>query len=336
MAPSFAVGKLPTARLRAMLSQLRHQDSRLVVGPRVGEDAAVLDMGYRYLVVTTDPITFATDRAGWYAVHVNANDIAVMGARPRWFFVVLLLPEQLATESLVETIMGDLGDACHTLGITVSGGHTEITARLERPIVVGQMLGEVDKGRLVHKGALAAGDVVLLTQGVAIEGTSLLAREKRETLRQRIPEPQLTTAEGYLFEPGISVVEAALAAVDAGEVHAMHDPTEGGVVTGLYELATASALGLHVYADEIPILPETRVLCEALDIDPLRLIASGALLIGTSPSQAPHIATALRAIGVPVTTIGEVRPPGDGLVIESDGKATPLEPAARDEIARVL
>src|SRR5690349_24441989 len=132
---------------------------------RLARTRAVIDAGDRYLVVTTDPITFATEHIGRYAVHVNANDVAVLGARPRWFFVVMLLPDGSTTAELAETIMADVGTACEELGVTLSGGHTEITQGLDRPILVGQMLGELAPDRLVQKTRIAIGDLILLTRG---------------------------------------------------------------------------------------------------------------------------------------------------------------------------
>lgn len=333
---SFPAGKLPSANLKALISKIRQRDERLIVGPMFGEDAAILDMGDRCLIVTTDPITFATDRIGWYAVHVNANDIAVMGARPRWFFTVLLIPETRKNSNLIETIMFDLRKACDSLNISIAGGHTEITSQLDRPIVIGQMLGEVDKAKLIRKTSLVEGDLILLTHGVAIEGTAILAREKANILRDKIPSEQLSKAENYLFEPGISVVEAALTAAETGEVHAMHDPTEGGLLSGLYELAEAAGLGLRVLQNRIHVLPETQTICTALGVDPLRLIASGALLIGTTPADAPKIAAKLEARGIHTTVVAEARNIGEGRVIEHDGSLTPLVPSERDEIARLF
>ena len=180
------VGKLPIEHLRTLLADVPGHDPRLVIGPKIGEDAAVIDAGDRYLVVTTDPITFATDHIGRYAVHVNANDVAVLGARPLWFFVVMLLPEGRTTPELVEGIMADVRAACEELSVTLGGGHTEITQGLDRPILVGQMLGEVAPNRLVRKTRIAVGDQILLTRGVAIEGTAILAREKSDQLRGRV------------------------------------------------------------------------------------------------------------------------------------------------------
>lgn len=331
------VGKLPIDHLRALLADLSTHDPRLVIGPQVGEDAAVIEAGDRYLVVTTDPITFATDHIGRYAVHVNANDVAVLGARPLWFFVVLLLPEHNATPELAASIMGDVRAACEELGITVGGGHSEITPGLDRPIVVGQMLGEVAPTCLVRKTRIAAGDQILLTRGVAIEGTAILARERSERLRELVDADLLARAKRLLIDPGISVVNAALAAASIGDaVHAMHDPTEGGLATGLFEIVAPASLGLRVMREHIPVFPETAAICQALGLDPLRLIASGALLIAVAPTGTNAVMRAIQDAGVPVTTIGEVRPASEGLTMVAGGSVETLTPPARDEIARAF
>ena len=294
----YRAGKLPAADLEALIRGLPCRDPRVLVGPRPGEDAAVIEMGDgRCLVVTTDPITFATERIGSYAVHVNANDVAVMGAAPRWLFLVLLLPAGRADEAMVARIMGDATAACAALGVTLCGGHTEITPGVDRPVVIGQMMGEVERGRLVRKDALRPGDLVILTRSAAIEGTAILAREKRKSLAGRLPDAVLDRAAAFLDDPGISVVRAALTAAGTGMVRAMHDPTEGGVVCGLLELAAAAGVGIAVDGDRIPVRPETEAICAALSIDPLRLIASGSLLIGTPPASAPLVLGALAARG---------------------------------------
>ena len=331
-------GKLPADALEAMLSRLPATDARIVVGPGLGEDAAVVDMTDRYLVVAADPVTFASDRLGWYSVHVNANDIAVLGARPRWFLAVLLLPEGTATAAMAETITADIADTCDRLDISLCGGHTEVTVGLDRPIVIGQMIGEVDKDRLIRKNSLATGDRVLLTRGAAIEGTALLARERSEwlALEAHVDASLVLRSQRLLFDPGISIVDAARTATAAGRVHAMHDPTEGGIATGLWELARAAGRGLCVQADRIPVLPETAALCSVFGLDPLRLIASGALLIAAPREDAPGIARALADRGIPVADVGEVLEPGEAIQMEVAGRRVPLEPADRDEIAKVL
>jgi hydrogenase maturation factor len=309
----------------------------LIIGPQIGDDAAVIEVGDRYLVVSTDPVTFVTDYIGRYAVHVNANDIAVLGARPLWFFVVMLLPESRTTPELARRIMVDVQATCEELGVTLGGGHTEITQGLERPILVGQMIGEVAPSRLVRKTRAAVGDQILLTRGVAIEGTAILAREKSDCLRGRVDADLLARAARFLVEPGISVVSAALITADSGQVvHAMHDPTEGGLVTGLCELVAPASLGLRVVRERIPVFPESDAICNALGIDPLKLIASGALLIVVAPDGTDSVLTALETAGIPVAVIGEVRPLIEGITIVTDGTVEPLTPPTRDEIARAL
>ncbi len=333
----FPVGKLPIEYLRSLLSHPPKRDPRLLVGPQIGEDAAVIDAGDRYLVVATDPVTFATEHIGRYAVNVNANDVAVLGARPLWFFVVMLLPEDRTTPELAETIMVDVRITCEQLGVALGGGHTEITQGLDRPILIGQMLGEVGPAQLVRKTQIAVGDVILLTQGVAIEGTAILARERFEWLRRRVDADLLARAARFLIEPGISVVGAALAATNVGEgVHAMHDTTEGGLAAGLFELGAPGGLGLRIIREHISVFPETDSICRVLALDPLKLIASGALLIAVAPDKADSVVTAIEATGVSVAVIGEVRPSSEGIAIVTNGAVEPLSPPVRDEIARAL
>jgi hydrogenase maturation factor len=189
----------------------------------------------------------------------------------------------------------------------------------------------------VRKSRIAVGDQILLTRGVAIEGTAILARERRDRLQGRIDADLLARAARFLIEPGISVVNAALAAANVGDVvHAMHDPTEGGLAMGLFELVTPAGLGLRVVREYISLFPETAAICQVLGLDPLRLIASGALLIAVAPAGRDAVMNAIQDAGVPVMGIGEVRPSSDGLTMVAGGLVEPLMPPARDEIARAF
>ena len=257
-------GKLPNPTLDALLRSLRSTDPRLVVGPQAGVDAAVIDFGSTYLVVKTDPITFATDEIGWYAVNINANDIAVMGATPRWFLATLLLPAGQATTALAAGIHGQIVDACRALDVALVGGHSEITTGIDRPIVSGVMLGEVEPARLLRSSAVQPDDCVVLAGYVPVEGTALLAREKAgELLARGFDADVLHRAQEFLHRPGISVVAAARAAARITGVHAMHDPTEGGLATALAEMAHASGVGMSIDFDAVPIPPESAALCAA-------------------------------------------------------------------------
>ena len=333
----FPTGKLPLPVLEELLGRYARPNERLIVGPQAGEDAAVIDFGDRYLVAKTDPITFATDEIGWYAVHVNANDVAVMGAHPRWFLATLLLPEGQATKAMAETIVAQIDAACRSLGVALAGGHTEITYGLNRPLVIGTMLGEVAPGRLVTTGGAQAGDAILLIKPVPIEGTAIIARERAADLAARGYDPALIAcAQNFLRHPGISVVRAALRAAELAPVHAMHDPTEGGVVTGLLELARAAGTGLWVDLDRIPVPPEAAALCGEYGLDPLGTIASGALLLALPAAEAEGLQAALAAEGLPSTIIGQVLEAGAGLQAQRDGRPIPWPTFATDEIARLF
>lgn len=335
MTQLFPVGKLPLELMQRLLD-FPIPDPRVRLGPGIGLDAAVIEMGDRCLVLKADPITFATDAIGWYAVQINANDIATTGALPRWMMAILLLPEGRTDVELVEEIFQQLRAACAALGITLIGGHSEVTYGLDRPIVAGFMVGEVETERLVTPRGARAGDAVILSKPIAIEGTSVIAREKRSELRPIFGEAFLDRCANFLYDPGISVLEDARIAMRAGRVRAMHDPTEGGLATGLWELAQAAGLGLRVDRAAVPIYPETRALCGHYGLDPWGLLASGSLLIAAPPEDAPAIRDALIAAGREAAIIGELRPAEEGRWIEDQGQRAPLQPFPRDELARLF
>ncbi len=330
-------GKLPNALLDRLLQRFAPDDLRLVVGPQMGVDAAVIDMGDIYLVAKTDPITFATDAIGWYVVNVNANDIAVMGATPRWFMATVLLPAGKATPALAEAIYAQIAAACANLGVALAGGHTEITVGLERPIISGTMLGEVAPERLLRSSGVQPGDDLVLVGQAPVEGTALIAREKEADLLARgFDTALLRRAQAFLHEPGISVVRAAQVAAAAAQVHAMHDPTEGGLATGIWEMAQASGVGMAIDFDAVPIPPESQALCAAYGLDPLGVIASGALLVALPPEQTGRLMAALGSAGIPAQVIGQATIAGGNLSARRNGVAAAYPCFAVDEIARIF
>jgi hydrogenase maturation factor len=337
MEKALPLGKLNFDTLENLLEKYPGVlDERLVVGPKVGEDAAIIDFPDRYLVAKTDPITFAMDEIGWYAVHINANDIAIRGAKPKWFQSAILLPEGRATQGLVEEIFSQISRACRELGVAIVGGHTEITYELDRPIVVGSMFGEVEKEKLVTTSGARPGDDILLTKGIVIEGTAIIAREKHGDLRERgYDEGFLLRCKGYLYEPGISVVKDALLA-NQFEIHAMHDPTEGGLATGLYEMARASGVGMFIYGDNIDLLPDSERLCAEYGLDPLGTITSGSLVLTADPENSQKVLQAYRKSGISASVIGRVEERSFGIKIIKDGKMANLTWSEKDEITRIF
>ena len=328
-------GKLPNSLLKQMLAGLRPADPRVLVGPGVGEDAAHISFGGSTLIAKADPVTFATDLIGWYAVNVNANDVAASGGTPRWFLATVLLPEGQDSDAAA-AIFDQLREAAGALGVELIGGHTEVTLGLPRPIVCGAMLGEAPTSKALSTSGAKKGDSLVLTRGIAIEGTSILAREMPERLRENgVEQDVIDRAADYLFVPGISVVAAARVAAGSEGVTAMHDPTEGGLATALWEIAEACGRGIEVDASAVPVLPETEIICRALGIDPWGLIASGSLLITVRPEAESMLVKRLSAAGLGPAVIGRVTN-AEGVTLRDGSECAPLRTFERDEIARVF
>ena len=332
-----AAGKLPPGLLKELLGTIPPADSSVVVGSGVGEDAAVIDNGASgLLVVKSDPITFAASDMGRYLLAVNGNDLATMGAEPKWLLVTALLPEGIEAQD-VRGLFRSVTAACTEYGVALVGGHTEVTLGLDRPIVSGCLLGTVQRDSLVRTAGARVGDAILLTAGAAIEGTAILASEHGNLLRERgVPAEVIASARQWTTDPGISVLPASRALRASATVHSMHDPTEGGVVTALHEVAEAAGVGLCVELDSMTVLPETKIICDALGLDPLGLLASGALLATVPQSDVIAALRALQDSGVPSQRIGEAVPAPEGRNFVQDGSPLPLPVFPRDELARFL
>ena len=323
------MGKLPTDLLARLLAQLRPWPPEVRVGPDIGEDACALDMPAGVLVAATDPITLTGRQVGRPAVIVNANDVAVMGVRPRWFLATVLLPVGV-TEAEVETLFAAMDGALSEVGAVLVGGHTEITDVVDQPVVVGQMLGVTEGGHVVSTAGARPGDMILQVGVAPVEGATVLATEAAALLGGFDLETR-QAATGGLDDPGISVVEAALAASDLG-ASALHDPTEGGLAAGLHELATAAGVALRVDRSAVLWFEPGVAACGALGADPWATLASGALPSTFAPGEASTAIEALARHGHAAAAIGTVEA-GSGV---RDLEGRPVAWPARDEVARLL
>jgi hydrogenase maturation factor len=319
------IGKLPVRYLEDMLASVHQMDERVLLGPGIGLDCAIIDAGPTLWALKTDPITFASEEIGWYTVQINANDIATTGATPRWMMVALLLPEGKTNAALIDGINTQLNQACKEIGVSIIGGHTEITHGLERPILVATMIGEVSRETLITPRGAQPGDHLLLTKGVPIEATAIIAREFGSKLRGTIDHPdqlsldELKEAKDFLYRPGISILKDARIACRAGQINAMHDPTEGGLYSALWELAQACEFPLQVDLSQVNIPPLSQRIFRILGLDPFGAIASGALLMSIPAQQAPGICLALKDGGINCQQFGKVLSYGE-LPIEADQK----------------
>ena len=329
----FAAGKIPPETLlRAVYTNLGKGDKRVLIGPGIGRDSAVVKQNGMVLVFTADPITGTPSHIGQHSVEINANDIATAGARPKWYLCTILLPVGTREDSLRE-ITREIHETAKRLGITVVGGHTEATSGLDRPIISGFMVGET-RGRVLSAENGRPGDRILLTKTAGLEGTAILARDQATILKKKgVPEGLLKLARSY--QQQISVVEEALLAAKLRGVHALHDPTEGGVLNGLWEMAEASDLGIEVWAEKIPVAPATQVICLTLRLDPLKLMSSGTLLVAVERSKRWSVQKALMKSPRKMTEVGKLTARSKGRVIVRRGKREALKPVSQDELYKL-
>ncbi len=331
-------GKIPPDLLSQFIRYLPVEDPGLLVGPSVGEDAAVIDFdpkSDRVLVAKSDPVTFATDELGYYAVNVCANDLAVTGATPRFYLPTVLLPSGAADIETAQRIFKQIGDACRTLGIAVAGGHSEITHAVVQPIVAGSMLGDAPRNGYVTSSGGKPGDMMLMAGVAPVEGTSIIARERRdELLSAGWTDGDIARAANFLYEPGLSVLEPARLAATLGLVTAMHDPTEGGILTGIAEIAAASGTGVEVDLDAIRVPGLSARLCAHFSLDPLGVIASGALLATADPANVMETLRQWRSIGWHGNVIGQLTKSPILIAMRNDERfELPVFPA--DEITKL-
>lgn len=328
-AGSLSPGKLPAGLLAGLLADVAPASDEVLIGPAVGEDAAAVTVPGGVLVAATDPITLTGSEIGGFAVVINANDVAVTGVRPRWFLAAVLLPPD-TTADQVQALFADMRQALVRVRASLIGGHTEVTTAVSHPVVVGHMLGLAEDGRVVATGGAQPGDRLVQIGAVPVEGAAVLAAEAGDRL-DGLDEGLVTAARAALDDPGIAVVEPALAAAQLG-VTAMHDPTEGGLAAGLCELARAAGVAVRVDRDAVAWFAPGIAVCEAVGADPWATLASGCLLATFPPDRVEDAVTDLRTAGYPVATVGAIEA-GHG-VVDSTEKVVAWPD--RDEVARVL
>lgn len=271
-------GKLPPHFLKNLLNLLPPLKKEIKIGPEIGGDSAVVEFKDLYLIVSQDPITFTEKEIGYYGVIVNANDVAVMGAKPLYFLFTLLLPKKFHNEE-IEKIFKEVKNVCKNLGIQVIGGHTEITPNLEKVILCGTMIGVRKKRKGFFPKKVNSGDLLFCIKEVPIEGISIIAKEKSEIVKNILGENKLNKFMKYNIKPGISIVREAILISEFKGTLAMHDPTEGGIINGIWEFCEFLKKGIIVYGNKIPVVNEFKEVFDYFNIDPLKTISSGSLLV---------------------------------------------------------
>jgi hydrogenase expression/formation protein HypE len=324
-------GKLPQDRLGKLLDFTAPSSPDILVGAQVGEDAAVV-RGSKQLVLTADPITFTEENIGFYTVAVNSNDIVAMGGKPMYLVTTILLP--LGTdEQRLQTIFAELSEASTKAGIRWVGGHTEVTSAVNRIVISAQAIGFL-RGKPTRTSDAHPGELLVMSKWTALEATTLIAREKPDISRKLLGDESYQEVLNWLYQPGISILKEG-DILRGLALSAAHDPTEGGIATGVHEIAEGSAVGIRLYGKRIPIRPETALLCSHFGLDPLGALSSGVFLFTAAPGQAEKACRLLERGGVPAVVIGEITDQTGNveLVDGQDRRTLPL--FTKDEIIKL-
>jgi hydrogenase maturation factor len=329
-----SAGKIQNKFLKQIVFKyLGYSNERLLYGPAIGRDAAAVKLlNDKILIIKSDPITGALRHIGRFAIIINANNIAVLGARPLFFISTILLPMNSSLDEF-ETICKDMDSAAKEINVNIIGGHSEICSGITNPIVSGTMLGETTSDLIITANS-KPGDKLIMTKSAAIEGTTILAWDKEEYLKNKILKSTLTSAKKFLNY--LSILPEAQLALEIGGITAMHDPTEGGILNGIFEICEASNVGANIYEDHIPIAKETSEICSVFNLDPLRLISSGTLLMSLNPKYFDQLTSGLNSNGIVATCIGEITLEKSVTLIKKDGTHETLTEQNQDQLWNVF
>jgi hydrogenase expression/formation protein HypE len=321
------IGKVPPEILaKCVFPFVGKRRKEVLVHSRLGEDCTVIDFGSHVAVASSDPITAADIHSGYLSVVISCNDIAACGANPIGILVTLLLPPD-ANDDILRDLMENIHTAAMKIGIEILGGHSEITSAVEKPIICSTAIGIAGKDEYITSSGAKAGDEVIVTKALGLEGSAILASDFEDYLKDKIPLEHINTAKGFIDK--ISVIDDGLTAAGIG-VSAMHDITEGGILGAAYEVAEASGVGIEIFKEKLPFLPETLAICEVFGINPLGLISSGSMLI-CSPSGR-QVVEALKQKGIPASIVGRITPAPAGKFLITQSQRIPLKPLERDEL----
>ena len=324
-------GKLPSERLEKLLCLTTRGAEQILVAAGVGEDAAVVQ-GSAQLVLTADPITFTEENIGFYTVAVNSNDIVASGGRPMYLTTTILLPLG-TTEEKLKTIFDELQEASRKAGILWVGGHTEVTSAVNRIVISAQSVGFL-KGKPTRTSDARPGERLVMSKWAALEATTLIAREKPDISRKLLGPARHAQVLNWLYEPGISILKEGQI-LEGLPIGAAHDPTEGGIATGIHEIAGCSGVGIRLYMDRITIRRETEILCGHFGIDALGALSSGVFLFTAAEREADKACERLKEGGIAAAVIGEITDPREGVQLIQEGASRPLPRFIKDEIIRL-
>lgn len=326
-------GKLDSKLLEDIIfKNIKYKRPEVITRPGIGEDCAVVDYGDYECVLSTDPITGAVNEIGRLAIHISCNDIASNGIEPLGILLACMLPEGTTAEE-IEEIMKQAGEESSVIGVEIIGGHTEITAAVNQPVIVSTALGRALKGTSQNAKDMRPGDYILMTKRAGLEGTAIIVSDHWDRLSGLLTADEISEAEAMLRQ--ISVVKEGVIAGSIGTA-GMHDITEGGILGAVWEMCEIAGTGAEIWMEEIPVSEVTKKVCAYFRIDWLRLISSGSMMIIAHPDQKDKLLKEIRAAGIPAACIGRVTERKDGLFLINESVKTEITPPASDEIYKVV
>ncbi len=323
-------GKLTVEQLeRLVFKNINIKNKEVIQGAAIGKDCAAINIGENILVITSDPITAAGSGAGKLAIHVNCNDLATSGARPLAMMITLLAPVG-TTEREIERISREMSEEADKLGIDIIGGHTEITTAVNKVVISVTAFGITGTKNIFNKKKIGEGDKVIMTKIAGLEGTAIIAAEREAELLSILEQSEIEESKKY--SDSLSVIKEGEIGINNGAIE-MHDVTEGGVLGAIWEIAYGAGSGVDVYIDEISVSLLTKKICDFYDINPLRLISSGTMLLVTK--NAENLLKSLNAEGIQAAVIGTIKKEGYR-IINNSGEISELMAPEADEIFKVI
>lgn len=322
------IGKVPNSVLEGLISDIKNRDE-VIVGSRIGKDTAILDFKEKLIVLSTDPITGASKDIGKLAINVAVNDLATEGAEPVAAILTILAPEGTTAEELSE-IMGDAKNTANGIGLSIVGGHTEITDAVTRVVINAAVLGSIDRPYI--KPEIKVNDLLVVTKSLGIEGIAIISKEKEREVRSVLSNSEYD--EALSFENQTSVIRDGYLAKKRGAKY-MHDITEGGLLGAAWEAAKANDIGLIVFNDRLPIADVTKKITTHFNVDPRKLISSGSMMMIISQEDYLKLIPDFEKEGINSTVIGRVTE-FDGVFLRDNGKMIPIGEPKSDELYSVL
>jgi len=323
------IGKFSSEKLNEIIiSKINHKRKEVVLSANVGEDCAAIDLKDSLCVVSTDPITGAVNDVGALSVHVSVNDIASSGAEPVGILVTILAPPS-SDYNEIESVVEQISRTCDELNLDIVGGHTEVTDAVNRIVVSTTVLGKCERDNLVKSSGAKAGDSIIITKHIALEGTSIIAKDYEDSLENVLTREQIEAAKR--LSASLSVLTEGTIGAENGAT-SMHDITEGGIYGGLHEVCESAKVGAVIERNLIPILPETKVVCDHFGLNPYRLISSGSMLITTPEPE--KLLKELEFAGIMAMVIGKITERGIYAIV--DGEKVEIDPPKPDELFKLI